>query len=271
MPSSSSAVDFDNILAAVAGGAAAGAFTHPLDVIHLRQQLKQKVFGAPHKLRRGIAASIARESTYNGFRAISYGALRAQLEGTDQGRAHSSLVRYFCAGLSGVAGTVVSHPIDLIKVIKVVSPIDAPYTRIYQNLRATNSLMRALAPSLQRSVVFSAAQLGTYDVMRQWLLERDQDLERRVAILAAAWTAGVASTIVSTPIDVAKTRLILSDFNGTVDCLRCIVKYEGMFFLWRGALATWLRLGPYAMIQLVVWESMVVQLRERRSRSGAPS
>lgn len=162
----------------------------------------------------------------------------------------------------------------------VVTPLAPSSASVYPSSSSSSSsssrvsllrwseITRALRPSLQRSVVFSASQLGSYDLVKQWLKRRDPDLDPHWAILLSAWSAGVVSTAVVTPLDVAKTRLMVSDFRGTWDCLRCVVRYEGARHAWSGAVATWLRLGPYTMVQMVVWETLYGALSSSSSSSS---
>ena len=92
--------------------------------------------------------------------------------------------------------------------------------------------------SLQRSVLFSAAQLGSYDIAKHWLLRRDPELDPHWAVLMSAWAAGVVSTAVVTPLDVAKTRLMVSDSVGRgLSAVRRSVRR--VRHAWSGAVATW--------------------------------
>lgn len=251
-------MDSDHVISGACAGVVAGGLTHPLDVVRLRQQLRRKVsFHFP-----GLCGALAKEAVYSAGRVTVY-----QMCVGDRKFTHADgAMRFTCGGLAGVVGTVLSHPVELVKVVKVVSPADPSpsYYRIVRNLVSQGDVFRALLPAVQRSVVFSAAQLGTYDVCKRRVMEWDRDLDYRYCVLVSAWLAGIVSTVLSTPLDVAKTRLIVSDFRGTYDCLRCIAQYEGVRYLWNGATATWLRLGPYTLVQMIVWEATLQSLRSRR-------
>lgn len=253
----------DHILSGACAGIVAGGVTHPLDVIRLRQQLRQVwQWKFP-----GLCAALSKEAVFSAGRIGFY----QLITGGDQKHAAFTLgdsaIRFASGGLAGVVGTVISHPLELMKVVKVVSPSNPSYVRIFRNLFGQNDIFRALLPAVQRSVVFSAAQLGSYDVCKRQVRQLDPDLDYRYVVLVSAWLAGIVSTMLSTPLDVAKTRLIVSDFRGTYDCLRCIAQYEGVRFLWKGATATWLRLGPYTLVQMLVWEAGLESLRRYRDPS----
>lgn len=266
MSSSSTSISpphsIDHIISGACAGIVAGGATHPLDVIRLRQQLR-----AGWQWRYpGICAALAKEAIFSASRVSVY----QVCTGGDQRRSFDrgdSAIRFAAGGGAGVVGTVLSHPLELMKVVKVASPSNPSYIRIFRNLFRQQDLFRAILPAIQRSVVFSSAQLGSYDVCKRKVRALDPDLDYRYAVLLSAWLAGVASTFLSTPLDVAKTRLIVSDFRGTYDCLRCIAQYEGVRYLWKGATATWLRLGPYTLVQMLVWETSLEAIRRGRTPS----
>ncbi|CUG86005.1 mitochondrial carrier protein, putative [Bodo saltans] len=261
-PPSYSPRSIDHMLSGACAGIIAGGATHPLDVIRLRQQLR-----AGWQWRYpGLCAALMKEAIFSAGRIGFY----QMCTGGDQRRSFArgdSAIRFAAGGAAGVVGTVLSHPLELMKVVKVASPSNPSYIRIFRNLFRQQDLFRALLPAVQRSVVFSAAQLGSYDVCKRKVRAMDPELDYRYAVLLSAWLAGIASTILSTPLDVAKTRLIVSDFRGTYDCLRCIAQYEGVRYLWKGATATWLRLGPYTLVQMLVWEASLESIRRQRTSS----
>lgn len=250
-------MQFDQIVAGGLAGVVAGGFTHPLDVVRLRQQLRQRLmFRFP-----GLWGALVKEGVYSAVRVSTYQEMTVSC-GPSPTLGDSAL-RFLCGGVAGVTGTVISHPLDLVKVVKVVSPTQPSYGRIVRNIFAKGEMFRALLPAIQRSVVFSAAQLATYDVCKSSVRNVDPELDYRWTVLLSAWMAGLVSTLLATPLEVAKTRLIVSDFRGTYDCLRCIARYEGVRYLWNGVVATWLRLGPYTLLQMIVWESSLRFLQEK--------
>jgi solute carrier family 25 protein 14/30 len=99
-------------------------------------------------------------------------------------------------------------------------------------------------------------------------------------ILLASFLSGFAVTCTTSPATNARTmimasppgmysgissRLIASDcpdclssgtYSGMFDCLSAIVRKQGPLGLFQGFSAQWLRFGPYAVVQFVVWEAL---------------
>ena len=68
--------------------------------------------------------------------------------------------------------------------------------------------------------------------------------------------AGAIGQIFVFPLDVARTRLAITDkikYNGIIDCIRKIIKYEGLAKLYGGFSPTLIGIFPYAGIDLSVF------------------
>ena len=68
--------------------------------------------------------------------------------------------------------------------------------------------------------------------------------------------AGVSSTVLFFPIDIAKTKLALTDpsvYSGMFDCMNKIIKSEGMKGLYKGLIPTLYGVVPYAGINLTTY------------------
>lgn len=73
--------------------------------------------------------------------------------------------------------------------------------------------------------------------------------------------AGVAVAIVTSPIDVVKTRVMNVDphkpaYSGMIDCINKVGKVEGLMGFYKGFNAQWLRIGPLTTLQFIIWERL---------------
>ena len=76
--------------------------------------------------------------------------------------------------------------------------------------------------------------------------------------------AGLAVALVSSPVDVVKTRIMnqkVVDKNGTLyssafECLYKTLRTEGIMGLYKGFLPNWLRAGPQTMITFCIFEQL---------------
>lgn len=91
--------------------------------------------------------------------------------------------------------------------------------------------------------------------------------------LAAAMLSGIAVAIAMTPFDVVSTRLYNQTLDsqgrgrlyaGITDCIVKMVKAEGLYGLYKGLLANYLRVGPHSVLTLSFWS----YLREMEKRSA---
>jgi len=120
---------------------------------------------------------------------------------------------------------------------------------------------------VQRAALVNLGELSAYDAAKRAVLRSGAvggDGLPAHALSAAA--SGLVSSLVSTPADVIKTRLMSQDpaaprYRGTVDC--CVQTWggEGARGMYKGFLPTWARLAPW---QLVFW----VTFEQLRAMSG---
>ena len=72
--------------------------------------------------------------------------------------------------------------------------------------------------------------------------------------------AGFVGAVVTSPLDVVKTRYMNSSKAGTnaysspLNCLTTIAKDEGILALYNGFLPLWMRLGPWCVIMFMSWD-----------------
>lgn len=86
--------------------------------------------------------------------------------------------------------------------------------------------------------------------------------------------SGIAVVIAMTPFDVVSTRLYNQKLDnrgrgllyaGITDCVLKVVKVEGLYGLYKGLVANYLRIGPHSVLTLTIW----TYLREMEKRSLA--
>lgn len=74
--------------------------------------------------------------------------------------------------------------------------------------------------------------------------------------------SGIAVAVAMTPLDVISTRLYNQaldirgkglSYSGPLDCFIKVFKAEGLFGLYKGCLANYLRVGPHSVLTLSFW------------------
>ena len=251
--------------------------TNPLDVARVRCQVLNSRGGQLHALLstaaslrteplrcgafRGLYVSFARELLYSGVRISNYEPMRRALEGVTGGAGLSS--KLFAGAASGVVGAVVGQPFDLLKTRVMGLPPGAPPPSAramaldVARARGASALFTTGLPaSAQRAAVITAAQLATYDEAKGALRGLGV-AEGPLLHVSASWFAGLAATVASSPLDVAKTRVMAGAWEGgTFSAMRTIVGREGFLALFKGFAPSYLRLGLHTMTTLTVFEAL---------------
>lgn len=121
------------------------------------------------------------------------------------------------------------------------------------------TLWRGWQPTVLRAMVLNAAQLSVYSQAKQTLLSTGLMKDGTPAHFVASLISGFASTVVSIPIDITKTRLQNmknNEYSGTLDVLTKVVRREGVLALWAGFVPYFLRLGPHTIITFLIMEQL---------------
>jgi solute carrier family 25 oxoglutarate transporter 11 len=127
------------------------------------------------------------------------------------------------------------------------------------------TLWRGWQPTMIRAMVLNAAQLSVYSQAKESIAKWGI-LDGTPAHFVASLISGFASTVVSIPIDITKTRLQNmknNEYNGTVDVLVKVVRNEGFLSLWKGFTPYFLRLGPHTIITFLIMEKLNAWAKKR--------
>ncbi|CAE7597199.1 ucpB [Symbiodinium microadriaticum] len=295
MPDASSAALQQVGLAGVSNAIAA-CFTNPVDVVKVRMQLAgvsqitscnaQTVLGAGRKLwqqegpaglQRGLRPSILRELSYSGMRMGLYEPVRETLAsrgGQQEKRQTTSplVVKILAGAITGAIGSVIANPFDLLKVRmqgggahETRASVTEEFTSIVQG-GGLRGLWRGAGPTVQRATLLTASQVPSYDHAKHTLLDLGLVREGYVCHFACSMLAGVVAAAVTSPVDLAKSRIMSQPldpetrrgalYTNTLDCWRKTAGAEGIGALFRGFNMQWMRLGPHTTISLMCFEQL---------------
>ena len=110
-----------------------------------------------------------------------------------------------------------------------------------------------LKPTEIRAMMLNSTQLSTYDHVKHYLINHDYMIEGKRCHFTSSFIAGVCVALVTSPVDVVKTRVMNVDpkkpaYSGMLDCFQKILRIEGVRGLYKGVNAQWMRVGPLTMI-----------------------
>jgi len=261
----------------------ANTATNPLDVVKVRLQIesnKVRIAGqakpglvktglnvVKHEgvtaLWSGLGPSLARGFFFGGARLGMYTPIKNILIGDEK---PTFAMKVAAGSISGGVAAAITSPIELIKtrlqcagnnpakpktsmgVIKAVVAADGVV-----------GLWKGAMPGLIRAAILTAAQCATYDEIKRKVVNLTGWNEKNLATqVTSSMLAGLATTTVSNPIDVVKTRMYVSggQYSGAMACLADVVRKDGMMGLMKGWSASYARLGPHTMIMFLTAEQL---------------
>ncbi|KAI9034363.1 mitochondrial carrier domain-containing protein [Hyaloraphidium curvatum] len=253
------------------GGAAscmAASITHPIDLLKVRMQTsttgKPTYTGTvksiiaqsgPRGLFAGLSASLLRQITYSTTRFAVYDGLKDWLSKSGNLNFGTQLMASI---VGGAAGGIVGQPADITNVRmqndgKLPKELRRNYRNVFDGIfritreEGISSLFRGLSANVSRAIIMTASQLVSYDVIKAKLLASGYFGDNMVTHFSSSLLAGLIATTCSSPVDVAKTRL-MSAVTGMTDALVKIVAKEGPQGLFKGWVSSFSRLGPHTIL-----------------------
>ncbi|XP_059045426.1 mitochondrial uncoupling protein 4 [Achroia grisella] len=231
------------------------------------------------KLWTGLMPMFQRHAIYSGSRIIIYEKFRNCFK--DENGKVSLGVASLGGLVAGSLAQLIASPTDLVKVqmqaegrrlIQGKPPRFANCRQAYAMLYAESGILgfwRGAVPNVQRAALVNMGDLATYDYTKQFLMREFGMADNALLHAAAAFTAGFVAAVLGMPADVLKTRLMNQPvgpdgrgtlYRGMIDCLQQSVKNEGIFSLYKGFIPLWMRLGPWALINWIVFENIMLSI-----------
>ncbi|XP_020704568.1 mitochondrial uncoupling protein 1 isoform X1 [Dendrobium catenatum] len=265
--------------------------TIPLDTAKVRLQLQKKAvtgdaIAAPqYKGMLGTVATIAREEglaalwkgiipglhrqcLYGGLRIGLYEPIKSFYVGDDF-VGDISLSKKILAGLTtGAIAIAVASPTDLVKVrLQAEGKLPAGVPRCYSGaLNAYHTIIRqeglgalwtGLGPNIVRNAIINAAELASYDHVKQTILKFPGFSDNMFTHLLAGLGAGLFAVCIGSPVDVVKSRMMGdSTYKSTLDCFIRTLKNEGPFAFYKGFFPNFGRLGSWNVIMFLTLEQV---------------
>jgi hypothetical protein len=204
-----------------------------------------------------IASAAARLAQYKPIRDAIAG------PGDDQPLAAKTLAGMVACSI----GQVLSNPLDVVKVR--LQRERAEGTVQYHTLRQTLALIlrqqgplalwQGLVPSIQRSAVLGGVALGVYDYTKELLLHHAGLARSDVSShLCASAVSGAVSALLSTPMDIVRTRMMNDDHmrRSALWHVRRMLREEGALSFFRGSWPTVVRLGAWQLSFFLTYEQL---------------
>jgi solute carrier family 25 uncoupling protein 8/9 len=118
-------------------------------------------------------------------------------------------------------------------------------------------LWTGLGPNVARNAIINAAELASYDQVKQTLLKLPGFSDNVVTHLLSGLGAGFIAVCVGSPVDVVKSRMMGSSstaYKGTVDCFVQTLKNDGLMAFYKGFLPNFARIGSWNVVMFLTLE-----------------
>jgi hypothetical protein len=225
-------------------------------------------------LAKGWQASLLREFMYSGIRFGMYDQVKEFYEdqvfhtSPAEQRRTPLYIKLLSGATSGGIGSALVNPMDLVKVRMQADRTGTRYNnsftfacrKIYQEEGLIRGFYRGVAPTTFRAMVLTAAQLPSYDHMKETLLHHTPLKEGVTVHMICSMFAGLTAATASSPLDVMKTQIMnetkLGGRNVLGRAFMQVLRTEGIPGFFKGWLANWFRLGPHTIISLMAYEEL---------------
>lgn len=207
-------------------------------------------------------------------------------------------VHFVAGGLGGMMGAVLTCPLDVVKtrlqsetyhkLYNKMPKSSNPLVMLAQHFAETfltirslytvegyRSLFKGLGPNLVGVIPARSINFFTYGASKDFILQSffHGQSDATAVHLLLGMSAGFVTLTATNPIWLVKTRLQLDRSKGLVyrnswDCLRSVVKKEGVLSLYRGLSALYLG-GVESTLQWVLYEQMKLVISRRSVSSGS--
>jgi len=183
-------------------------------------------------------------------------------------------VQFTSAMGSGALGAFVGNPCDLILIrMQADSNLPEHLRRNYKSFTdgvvrivkedGVGMLWRGCNPTVVRAMFMTAGQVAFYDQFK-YLLTRTKYFrsDSQVTHFTAASGAGFVTTIICSPVDVVKTRIMNFNgkdgifYKGVWDCFVKTYKNEGVPAFFKGFVPNFARLVPHTILTFLFLEQL---------------
>lgn len=216
----------------------------------------------------GIGPGLQRQCIFASLRIGFYDSIKDIYSGIlpfDQNNYSTIMATRILAGItSGAIAISIAQPTDVVKVrmqaksgIRYRNSLHA-YRTIYRT-EGMAGLWSGLGPNVARNSIVNAAELVCYDTFKDLLMKKLLMRDNLATHFTSAFAAGFCATVVASPIDVIKTRIMNSrvgTYKGMLDCGQKLFRENGLAAFYKGFTPSFMRMGSWNVVMFVTYEQL---------------
>ncbi|KAI5682676.1 hypothetical protein M9H77_03904 [Catharanthus roseus] len=228
---------------------------------------------------KGVVPGLHRQCLFGGLRIGMYEPVKNFYVGKDHIGDVPLSKKILAALTTGALGITVANPTDLVKVrLQAEGKLPPGVPRRYSGaLDAYSKIVRqegftalwtGLGPNIARNAIINAAELASYDQVKQTILKIPGFTDNVVTHLFAGLGAGFFAVCIGSPVDVVKSRMMGdSAYKSTLDCFVKTLKNDGPLAFYKGFIPNFGRLGSWNVIMFLTLEQAKKLVRSLESSS----
>ncbi|EPS59739.1 hypothetical protein M569_15066, partial [Genlisea aurea] len=215
---------------------------------------------------KGIVPGLHRQCLFGGLRIGLYEPVKNLYVGKDHVGDVPLSKKILAALTTGGLAISIANPTDLVKVrLQAEGKLPPGVARRYSGaLNAYSTIMRqegisalwtGLGPNVGRNAIINAAELASYDQVKQSILKIPGFSDNVLTHLVAGLGAGFFAVCIGSPVDVVKSRMMGdSSYKSTLDCFVKTLRNDGVSAFYKGFIPNFGRLGSWNVIMFLTLE-----------------
>uniref|UniRef100_A0A8D9A3P7 Mitochondrial uncoupling protein 2 n=1 Tax=Cacopsylla melanoneura TaxID=428564 RepID=A0A8D9A3P7_9HEMI len=220
----------------------------------------------PKSLFNGLSAGLQRQLCFASVRLGMYDTVKCLYHQVLDGNSPNiSIISRIAAGMTtGSLAVLIAQPTDVVKVRfqaqlrgnannRYSNTIQA-YSRIARE-EGARGLWKGTASNASRNAIVNVSEIVCYDIIKEFFVSRKIMDDAVPCHFTSAVIAGLAATVVASPVDVVKTRYMNSKpgtYTGAVGCAVEMFSKEGFSAFYKGFTPSFCRLVSW---NIVLWLS----------------
>jgi hypothetical protein len=131
------------------------------------------------------------------------------------------------------------------------------YSDIYR-IEGFSGFYRGIQPNIFRNIFVNVGEMASYDQFKQLFLTYTRIPDSMPLHFICGFLAGFCATVIGSPADVVKTRLMSSpdSYTGVVNCFQRMVMEEGMGSFYKGFVPNFMRLSLWSITCFIAMEKL---------------
>ncbi|CAN0926399.1 Mitochondrial uncoupling protein 1 [Linum grandiflorum] len=229
---------------------------------------------------KGIIPGLHRQCLFGGLRIGLYDPVKNFYVGPDFVGDVPLSKKILAALTTGAVGISIANPTDLVKVRlqsegKLAPGVPRRYSgaiNAYSTIvkqEGVRALWTGVGPNIARNAIINAAELASYDQVKETILKIPGFKDNALTHLFAGLGAGFFAVCIGSPVDVVKSRMMGDpSYKSTIDCFVKTLKNDGPLAFYKGFIPNFGRLGSWNVIMFLTLEQAKKFVRNLESPSS---